>query len=105
MKKLRASYFSNETSIQAIRNSNVALMSDLALTDSILKAVVVQTEVGFNSPESSQKKNIFLFRFGRLAIDFFHFIIDIREGKTDYFSPPVHLEFVHKQRKCAIAAI
>lgn len=71
VEKLRAAYYSKRTTVEAIRTSNSALVSDLVLTDSILKAVVLQTEVGFNSSEGSQEKNIFLFRFDRVVFDFF----------------------------------
>lgn len=66
MEKLRAAYFSSTTSVESIKSANIALMSDLTFTDSILKAVILQAGVNTNGPVKSQYKNTFIFRLGRL---------------------------------------
>lgn len=63
VEKLRASYYLNTSSAEAIKSANIALMSDLTFNDSILKAVVLQTGVNTNSSNAKKNKNTFLFRY------------------------------------------
>lgn len=63
VEKLRTAYYSNTTSVEAIKSSNTALMSDLTFNDSILKAVVLQTGVNMNDTDMGKYKKTFLFRF------------------------------------------
>lgn len=65
MEKLRAAYYTNTTSVEAIKSANIALMSDLWIADSVLKAAVLQTEANTRSTNQSQHKNTFLFRLDR----------------------------------------
>lgn len=57
MEKLRLAYFSNATTADAINRANLALMSDLEITDGVLKAMALQANA------NSGQKNTFLFRF------------------------------------------
>lgn len=63
MEKLREAYFPDSSDKKAIRDQNLALMSDLVFCDSILKAVVLQTNANRKITHQNQHKNTFLFRF------------------------------------------
>lgn len=62
LKKLRAAYFTNTTNLDAIRRANSAFLSDLWVTDSVMKAAVLQAEANTRNSDKSQHKNTFLFR-------------------------------------------
>lgn len=64
MEKLRIAYFSDRSSIDAIRRSNIALKSDLYLSDGILKAVALQA----NANNKNGTKNTFLYRLNAKPI-------------------------------------
>lgn len=57
VEKLRLAYFSNATTPETVNRANLALMSDLALTDGILRAVALQANA------NNGQKNTFLYRF------------------------------------------
>lgn len=60
---LRDAYFSDVTNVTAVGNANIALMSDLAFSDSMIKAAVLQAEANTNRTlQKSQQKNTFLLR-------------------------------------------
>ena len=62
MEKLRLAYFSNTTTIDAIRRANIALMSDLMFSDGILKAAVLQANANNKNVDKNGAKNTFLYR-------------------------------------------
>ena len=63
MEILRNEYYRNETNETAIKNANIALMSDIVFGYSILKAVGLQAIANTNSVrQNGQHKNTFLFR-------------------------------------------
>lgn len=62
VEKLREAYFKNTADVDAIRNKNIALISDLHLIDSVLKSVILQTNANNNGKNKSQHKNTFLYK-------------------------------------------
>lgn len=62
VKKLRKAYFKNTTNLEAIRSENIALFSDLYMTNSVLKMAILQTNANNNGTIKSQHKNTFLYR-------------------------------------------
>lgn len=62
MEKLRRAYFSDTSSIDAIRRGNLDYYSDLIIRDSVLKAVAYQADANNKSPDKSKHKNTFLIR-------------------------------------------
>lgn len=62
IEKLRAVYYANATTVDAIRRANINLISDAWNNDSILKAVVLHTRANTHHPDLRQHKNTFLFR-------------------------------------------
>lgn len=73
MEKLRIAYFSDKTSIDTIKRANLALMSDLAIIDSMLKAVALQANANNKNTDKIGSKNTFLYRF-KCDIETQHFI-------------------------------
>lgn len=63
VEKLRLAYLPDETEIDAIRRGNIALMSDLAFSDGILKAAVLQANSNNKKADKNGQKNTFLYRF------------------------------------------
>lgn len=64
MEKLRAAYFTNTTTLDAIRSANIALLSDSWIADSVLHAAALQANANTKNPDKRQHKNTFLFRLG-----------------------------------------
>lgn len=62
MEKLRTAYFSDTTTVDAIRLANIALMSDLKFQDSILKAAALQGNANSKASDSNGPKNTFVYR-------------------------------------------
>lgn len=60
MEKLRIAYFPDTTNIKAIRRQNIALESDLVISDSIIKLFTLQAN---SNNGDNQHYNTFLFRF------------------------------------------
>lgn len=63
IQKLRAAYYSNATTIDAIKSANIDLMSDMTFSYGVLKGVISQAIVN----SKSERKNTFLFRFDPMA--------------------------------------
>lgn len=61
VEKLRDVYFKNISSVEAIRDNNIAVLSDLHMIDSVLRTVILQANVN-NGKNKSQHRNTFLFR-------------------------------------------
>lgn len=62
MEKLRLAYFPDTTDTDAIRNGNIALMSDSSFGDSILKATALQANANSRTADENEPKNTFLYR-------------------------------------------
>ena len=64
MRLLQKAYFSNTTSTDAIRRSNIALWSDIGFAYGIVKAASLQANANNRGQNPNQRKNTFLFRYG-----------------------------------------
>lgn len=62
MRKLRDAYFPDTANFDAIRRSNIALMSDMSLNNGILKAVVLQANANNRFMNATSPKNTFLYK-------------------------------------------
>ena len=59
---MRATYYTNESNVEAIRNANIALMSDAWNSDSVLKATILQARANTNNLDKSKHKNYISFK-------------------------------------------
>lgn len=59
---LSNTYFPNATTFDAIREGNIAFLSDLEITDNMLRMVMLQANANNNSTDKSQHKNTFFVR-------------------------------------------
>lgn len=66
MEKLRDVYYPDPTNGTAVRDGNIALTTNLNLTDSTLQSIALQA----NANGKSGLKNTFLFRFVTLTWQF-----------------------------------
>lgn len=55
-------YFPNVTTFDEIREGNIAFLSDLEITDNMLRMVMLQAGANNNSTDKSQHKNTFFVR-------------------------------------------
>lgn len=62
MEKLRLAYYTNTTNASAIKDANIALMSDSLLCDSVLKSTLLQATSKNNDKNKHKHRNTFLFR-------------------------------------------
>lgn len=62
MEKLRVDYLPNITTDDAIRSGNIALLSDLALSDAVLKSTALQANLNSRDTNEQNHRNTFLFR-------------------------------------------
>lgn len=59
---LAETYFSNATTIDAIRLANIAYVSDIEINDNMLRMVMLQANANNNSTDKSQHRNTFFVR-------------------------------------------
>ena len=62
LEKLRNAYFVNTTSVDSIRQANIALLSDMYISDSVIKTAVLQANVNNIESNQNERKNTFLYR-------------------------------------------
>lgn len=62
VKKLEEVYYANATNLDAIRSDNIALLSDLHLTYSVIKSIALQADANNRGMNKSQHRNTFLYR-------------------------------------------
>lgn len=62
VEKLRIAYFSDATTVDAIKLANIALMSDLTINDGMLKAAALQADANSKTTDQNRPKNTFLHR-------------------------------------------
>lgn len=62
VEKLREAYFTDATNVDAIRSKNIALMSDLHMTNSVLKTIALHANISKYATDKNRRKNTFLYR-------------------------------------------
>lgn len=61
---LTKTYYSNTTTIDAIRDANIAYLSDIVINDNMLRMVMLQANANNNNGmDKNQHKNTFLVRY------------------------------------------
>lgn len=63
--KLREAYYLNVTTVDEIRSANIALVSDAYVSDSVLKACVLQANANTHGKDRRQHKKTFIFRLNQ----------------------------------------
>lgn len=62
MEKLRRQYFPNLIDVDAIISGNIALLTDLAMGDPVLKSIALQANLNNRDTNKHNHRNTFLFR-------------------------------------------
>lgn len=60
--KLRDAYFTNTTNVDAIRSKNIALISDLHMTNAVLKTIALHANISKYGTDKNLQKNTFFYR-------------------------------------------
>lgn len=62
MTKLKKAYFTNASNIEAIKEGNIAYVSDLQVCDDVLNTVIHQARANTKNTDKNQHRNTFLMR-------------------------------------------
>lgn len=62
MEKLRQTYLADTSTVDAIKKGNIALSSDIIMTNAVLKTVALHANISKYRADKKQQKNTFFYR-------------------------------------------